>query len=425
MRFDKKQIILTGFLLFSSIILFGQEKIYFVSGTPFFYQVRFPEKKPMIFTYNHEKMGLDTLKVLSTRDSCNLAYLNVYEKYNLLVMYEEGIYPNKDNYLTMIDLRNPVEVKSRKIDFIGYSSRQANLIVNDRQDYYYCLHIGGMGYFGYYPNLEQKEILPDELKKSYIKGSQGNAVNRIDWMPLKKVGNYYQIDTRTYKEITDLKFCELPPDSLFKSWGTYGYYNTISINNSDVLAIITNNSVPKEKVLGEIGYQIKNKTTGEWHFKSFKGGRTSIVGFGKWIAGTVVDPNRGTYFLEMGKPIKYDFKRITPGIENRKPLFSSPEEEERFYGESESFDQRNGQFGDYYPGILFLYNAETRKYIEWETLENGRSQGDSEILLVANEIVYYRINDKIYEAQIENGIRIGESKLLIQDDRVRDIHWGF
>jgi hypothetical protein len=127
----------------------------------------------------------------------------------------------------------------------------------------------------------------------------------------------------------------------------------------------------------------------------------------------------------VGKPIKYDFKRITPGIESRRPLFSSPEEEDRFYGESESFDQRNGWFGDYYPGILFLYNVETKKYIEWKTLENGRPQGDSEVLLVQDETVYYRINDKIYKAPIENGNKLGNSKLLVQDDRVRDIHWAF
>jgi hypothetical protein len=425
MMIIKKFIILIGSLLILSVISFGQEQIYFVSGTPFFYQVRFPEKKPLIFAYNNEKMGLDTLQMLSIRDSCNLAYLNVYEEYNLLVMYEEGIYPKMDNYLTIVDLNKPEEIKNRRIDLGAKSTRQANLIVNEKQDYYYCLHIGGVGYFGYYPSLEQKKILSDELKNNYIKGSQGNAVNRSDWMPLKKDASYYHIDTRTYKGDSDLKFCKLPPDSLFKRWGTYRYYYTVSVNNSEVAAIISNNSVPKEKVTGEISYQIKNKTTGEWHFKSFNGGRTSIVGFGKWLAGTVVDYNHGTYFLEIGKPIKYDFKRIIPGIENRRSLFSNPEDEDRFYGESESFDQRNGRFGDYYPGILFLYNVESKKYIEWETMENGMFQGDSEILLVADETVYFRVNDKIYEVPIKNGNKLGEFKLLVQDDRVRDIHWAF
>ncbi|MFQ3579709.1 MAG: hypothetical protein SNJ71_06190 [Bacteroidales bacterium] len=425
MKISVNSIILTVFIMVFSIISFGQQKIYFVSGTPFFYQVRYFFKKPVIFAYDKEKKELDTLRVLSVADSCNLAYLNLYEEYDLLVMYEDGRYPKRDNYLTIVNLKKPNELKVRKIDFGVNSTRQANLIVNNKQDYYYCLHIGGIGYFGYNSNLEQKEILPDELKNSYIKGSQGTAVNNIDWMPLKKKNNHYYIDTKTYNSDYDIKFCELPPDTLFKSWGTYRYYNTISVNNNKVLAIITNNPVPDEKVIGKIGYQIKNKVTGEWHFKIFKGGRTLVVGFGSWLAANVADYNRGTYFLEMGKPIEYDFKRVTPGLENRRPLFASAEEEEKFYGESESFDQRNGWFGDYYPGILFLYNVETKKYIEWNTLENEKPQGDSEILLVENEIVYYRINDKIYKAPIINGEKLGTPELLVQDPRVPDIHWAF
>ncbi len=58
--------------------------------------------------------------------------------------------------------------------------------------------------------------------------------------------------------------------------------------------------------------------------------------------------------------------------------------------------------------------------IKWNT-----GHGDSEVLLVQDDIVYYRVNDKIFKAPIIKGETLGEAKLLIQDERVPDIHWAF
>ena len=67
-----------------------------------------------------------------------------------------------------------------------------------------------------------------------------------------------------------------------------------------------------------------------------------------------------------------------------------------------------------------MYNIDSKTTINWET-----GYGDSEILLVQNELVYYRVNDKIYKVPIINGEKLGESELLIHDERVPDIHWAF
>lgn len=90
-----------------------------------------------------------------------------------------------------------------------------------------------------------------------------------------------------------------------------------------------------------------------------------------------------------------------------------------------TFDERAKEYQLYPEGVLYLLNLKTLKYIEWDAKENGEFQGNSEVLLIANEIVYYRINDKIYKAPIIDGQKLGKTELLIQDDRVQDIHWAF
>jgi len=77
-------------------------------------------------------------------------------------------------------------------------------------------------------------------------------------------------------------------------------------------------------------------------------------------------------------------------------------------------------FRYYSEGDLYLYSIKSKNMIKWNT-----GHGDSEVLLVQDDIVYYRVNDKIFKAPIIKGETLGEAKLLIQDERVPDIHWAF
>ena len=78
------------------------------------------------------------------------------------------------------------------------------------------------------------------------------------------------------------------------------------------------------------------------------------------------------------------------------------------------------QWGDFvFPGVLHIYDAETEQSFTITT-----NQGDSEILLVENNIVYYRVTDRLYSAPItEKGI--GAATLIAKDDLIRDSHWAF
>ena len=52
------------------------------------------------------------------------------------------------------------------------------------------------------------------------------------------------------------------------------------------------------------------------------------------------------------------------------------------------------------------------------------NQADSEVLLVENGVVYYRVSDCLYSAEIRGG-EIGAPKLLAKAEEVRDAHWAF
>jgi hypothetical protein len=72
-----------------------------------------------------------------------------------------------------------------------------------------------------------------------------------------------------------------------------------------------------------------------------------------------------------------------------------------------------------YPGKLHLYDVDTEQVRTITT-----NQGDSEVLLVENGIVYYRASDRLYSVPItEKGL--GVARLLATDKVIRDTHWAF
>lgn len=73
----------------------------------------------------------------------------------------------------------------------------------------------------------------------------------------------------------------------------------------------------------------------------------------------------------------------------------------------------------YYPGKLFLYNTESGIYMAVET-----GEGDSEPLLVQDNLLIYRVNDRILQAEIR-GTGLGTPVELARADELRDVHWAF
>ena len=72
-----------------------------------------------------------------------------------------------------------------------------------------------------------------------------------------------------------------------------------------------------------------------------------------------------------------------------------------------------------YPGRLHLYDVDLDKTYVIET-----RQGDSEVLLVEDGVVYYRVSDRLYSAPIQD-TGLGQAKLIATDSLIEDAHWAF
>jgi len=84
-----------------------------------------------------------------------------------------------------------------------------------------------------------------------------------------------------------------------------------------------------------------------------------------------------------------------------------------------SHDEFLGDFGGAYVGRLHVYDVENNR-----TYTIVTNQGDSEVILVENGLVYYRVNDGLYSAPITaNGV--GTARLLATSDLIWDAHWAF
>jgi len=187
-------------------------------------------------------------------------------------------------------------------------------------------------------------------------------------------------------------------------------YRLILVNDSHKTLVRTKRVNPtKDEDYGHFYAALYNKNKDTWSDIELKGNSPAIMTYGRWLAGVVQDEtDSDTRFI-----IGY---KISPGKTVRDSVYME-----------NSFDEQAGMgtkqtVGKFYrPGILYLFNTETEKYIEWET-----KQGDSEILLVQDETVYYRVFDAIYKVPVVNGEKLGKAELLVKDRQVVPyIHWAF
>ncbi|NPU98443.1 MAG: hypothetical protein HPY51_14705 [Candidatus Omnitrophica bacterium] len=245
-------------------------------------------------------------------------------------------------------------------------------------------------------NLEsfEQKILneSDVIYITNIAGVPGTLTSGSEWLELKLNDKHKLMDIYTNSNVEmDWNL----PQNINLITNEYIY---ICAEN-DILRVVTHEklrNLDKDESTYVI-YYVFNKRTREWQVVRFKGGKTLIREFGSWLAGFVAEDKR----IEE-----------SPGKEIRDQLslkgkIISP------------FNIRAEVARIYCPGILVLYNADTQQQYEIQT-----GQGDSEVLLVDDITVYYRVNDEIYRAEI-GADRIMESTLLAKDDNIVYVHWAF
>ena len=84
-----------------------------------------------------------------------------------------------------------------------------------------------------------------------------------------------------------------------------------------------------------------------------------------------------------------------------------------------SMVERFGEDSVVFPGTLHLYDVDRDRSYAIAT-----NQGDSEILLVEDGMVYYRVNDAIYKCAIGEA-SLGPAQLVAKSEILGDAHWAF
>ncbi len=152
---------------------------------------------------------------------------------------------------------------------------------------------------------------------------------------------------------------------------------------------------------------IRNGSSAKWRILVVPGSQPRVKMIDSWV---------------MGEAASDDLGRESPGASERRRYHQRYREEAARNRQREgrlATDQVFGAHKSYFPGILFLINAATARYFEIRT-----GQGDSEILLVHQGTVYYRVNDSLFAAPLKED-SIGPSRLLARDDVIPDVHWAF
>lgn len=162
-----------------------------------------------------------------------------------------------------------------------------------------------------------------------------------------------------------------------------------------------------EKTVGGHGDRtpllIFNSAGDRWQIITVPGSAPRVKMIDGWILGTAVSDSKG---------------RVSPGLERRELQQRDAINPQRRSSRlpTEFVFRENGRYA---PGVLFAIHVGSGRYYEI-----GTGQGDSELLLVWEDVAYYRVNDSLFAASLKNG-RVGEAKLLVKEDAISDVHWAF
>jgi hypothetical protein len=159
-------------------------------------------------------------------------------------------------------------------------------------------------------------------------------------------------------------------------------------------------------------FQVFDRKLGTWHSPNLGAG-PSVRGFGPWIASASFIRKRPIGASASGPEIRDEPQ--SPGAEFRKRIINP---ESRIQDQA-SLDDRFKGYPWLFTGDLHLYNIRSKQSY---TIRTG--QGDSEIILVDGNTVYYRVNDTLYKAIVRQQPELKGIRILSSPD-VQFAHWAF
>lgn len=327
-----------------------------------------------------------------------------------------------------LEFNNQLNIKHHNVYDVDFGCYSNYLINKDKQTYLLIEQASGDFQIRRFIGLNYEGRLNVEFSDSDLQyyigdGCQGFGVEDLfqdqqtETLFIKAAYNenndlfYYlnpvtEFDKKYIFPMPNIRRLQIVDSDFTKPTSKYGQYQ-IKINTGKYL-ILNGKVRPYDGANCKKQYLIYNKVKNDWVSHDLKGSYPAIRIFGDWLVGSITD----------------DMRRL-PDDKKTLPISGEKYRKQERTKWGNPADIRFKELLMHPYGELFLYNLETGSYIEWEALENDERQADSEILYVENNMVIYRINSEIYSVEIINGEKLGQSELLIQDERVPYIHWAF
>ena len=391
-----------------------QQTLNLLAGHPFYDAEPFPS---YLMKLNVASKTLDTIRQLSTNKHA-LREVKYYPEHRKIVLIKDGWFLKNASYkeIEFINMDSLYVIKRINLDSMNYFYMNSwmffsNPALNESIfgiELYNSKIFNRRALVGFdISTLKSRSFDIDNLKHAQIEGTVGSCLLTFDCLAAYtnpsngelRIPEAFDTARRPVFSI------ELPK----KMQPTRKELRSIVVNTRNAFVFSLNNSGSGENDLGFTMLAILDKSSSRWFKQKVKGNVDYMIrSFSDWVVGTVYSDLK---LFDKKERVREIQNKESPGKEMRR---------QKIYKTGMPADYRFEYFGVYSPGILYMINVRTENYIEWNT-----GQGDSEILLVENDEVYYRVNDEIFKASILKGRKLGKAKLLVKNDIVPDIHWAF
>jgi hypothetical protein len=166
---------------------------------------------------------------------------------------------------------------------------------------------------------------------------------------------------------------------------------------------------------------VLSKKTGEWRRIPVPFISSLMRGFGSWLAMIETQSSGATFPTGQSTVKREEIKvaRESPGAEKRRRQEILPQYRNTPPMTIDDLFIHAHERGIYYSGELAVMNLDTGVQIKIST-----GSGDSEVVLVTDEDVYYRVDDTLYRSQIR-GASLGAPSVVARGAEIAQVHWAF
>ncbi len=166
---------------------------------------------------------------------------------------------------------------------------------------------------------------------------------------------------------------------------------------------------------------VLNKAKSEWHRVAIPFAGARIRGFGHWLSAIetktsmVVGPSPAA----AANGVRRSAADVSPGADKRRSEEIAPAYRRDPALTVDDLFEKSRAIGVTYTGELLVCNVETGTQLR---IPGG--SGDSEVIFVNDDAVFYRVDDAIFRRDI-HGSSLGEAVKLAEGGDIAQVHWAF